>query len=130
MSRAKVVIMKDWLDLIEKRCSPNQVKEICYKLLQYGLNEKYEESEDLVVNIMLDTFCPQIDAMQETYRERVVQASRGGRPAALDNKMVWELAKQGLTGTDIAEKLGVPKSTVYSSAGWRNRNEKNYENFS
>jgi hypothetical protein len=130
MSRAKVVIMKDWLDLIEKRCSSDQVKEICYKLLQYGLNEKYEESEDLVVNIMLDTFCPQIDAMQETYRERVVQASRGGRPAALDNKMVWELAKQGLTGTDIAEKLGVPKSTVYSSAGWRNRNEKNYENFS
>ena len=128
MSRTKMVVMKDWLDQVEKRANQEQKYELCYKLLRYGIYEEYEESGDPLVNVLMDMYLPQVDAMQEAYDIKVSNAQKGGRPSTIDNKQIWTLAKQGFSGTDIASKLGIPKTTVYSSLGWKNRKEENYEN--
>jgi hypothetical protein len=122
-----MVVMKDWLDQIEKRCNEEQLKDFCYRMIKYGIYEEYKESEDALVNVLIDMYFPQIDAMQEAYEAKVSQAQKGGRPSKLDHKMVWNLAKQGYNGSDIATKLGVPKTTIYSSPGWRKRDEDYYE---
>ncbi len=127
MSRTKMVVMRDWLDQVEKRANQEQMKEFCYRMIKYGIDERYEESEDPLVNVLMDMYFPQIDAMQEAYEAKVAQAQKGGRPSKLDHKMVWTLAKQGFNGNDIAVKLGVPKTTVYSSPGWKGRDRDYYE---
>ena len=126
--RGKVVFMRDWFDQIEKSCNEQQKGEICYKLIKYGLLEQYEQSEDALVNLLIEMYSPQVDAMQEAYEMRVAAAQKGGRPSSLDNELIWNLAKEGLSGTDIAIKLNVPKTTIYSSAGWKSRHMANYEN--
>lgn len=127
MSRIRMVIMKDWLEQIEKRCNEKQTAELLYRMLKYGIHEEYKESEDPIVNVMLDLYCPQIDAMQEAYEIRTEQSKKGGRPQKVDNQMVWQLAKEGHNGADIAGILGVPKTTIYSCAGWKNRDRDYYE---
>ena len=128
MSRTKMVVMKDWLDQVEKRATQQQKLELYYRLLRYGIYEEYEESEDALVNVLMDMYLPQVDAMQEAYDIKVTNAQKGGRPSTIDNKQIWTLARQGFSGTDIATKLSIPKTTVYSSSGWKNRKEENYEN--
>ena len=48
----------------------------------------------------------------------------GGRKKKLDDKKVYELAKEGLTAQEVADKLGVSKSSIDKSEGWKKRNEK------
>lgn len=127
--RGKMVFMKDWFEQIEKSCTEVQKGELCYKLIKYGLLEVYEESEDSLVNLLLEMYSPQVDAMQEAYEMRVAAAQKGGRPSSINNEEIWRLAKQGLNGTEISIKLGIPKSTIYSSAGWKGRKDDSYENY-
>ena len=49
MSRTKMVVMKDWLDQVEKRASQEQKYELYYKLLRYGIYEEYERAFHLMV---------------------------------------------------------------------------------
>ena len=42
----KMVVMKDWLERIKKRTNEEQYKEICAKILDYGIFEIFEESND------------------------------------------------------------------------------------
>lgn len=123
--RNKVVIMSNWLEQF-KDCSLEQQKEICYGMLMYGIKEEYIKSDDPVVNVALNFITPQIDAMQDIYDKQVKTGRQGGRPGKIDNKKVWELAREGKNGSQISEELGVPKTTIYSSEGWKKRNDINF----
>jgi hypothetical protein len=129
MERDKMIVMKNWLSQLEG-CGIEQQKEICYLMLKYGLQGEYKESKDVAVNVAMNFITPQIDAMQEEYDKQVAKGKTGGRPSTIDNKIIWTMAQEGKTGAKIAEELNVPKTTIYSSQGWKQRNNKNYENFS
>ena len=95
------------------------------------LSEVLAEKKMVLLNFFFTTCSPCITEfpyMQEAYEMRVAAAQKGGRPSSLDNELIWTLAKEGLSGTDIAIKLNVPKTTIYSSAGWKSRHMANYEN--
>ena len=66
--------------------------------------------------------------MQEKYEQDRANGRKGGRPQSIDNRRIWELAKDGKTGIEISSELGIPKTTIYSSEGWRQRKNINYEN--
>ena len=42
-----------------------------------------------------------------------------GRKKKLDDSRVWSLAKEGMTAQEVADKLGVSKSSIDKSEGWK-----------
>lgn len=123
-----MLLMKHWFNSIEKIGTEEQVKDFLYGIYKYGIEEENYVSNDQVVNIALDNVFTQIDAMQESYERDKTNGRKGGRPCKIDNKRVWEMARNGKSGIEISEELGVPKTTIYSSDGWRQRKNINYEN--
>lgn len=120
----RVVIERAWLEKFKDMCNEEQLKEISYGLLQYGLYENSLDSSDPVVNVALNFIEPQIDNMQTAYEKKVNGGKVNGRPAKIDKKKVWELARQGTSAADIAQELGVESvKSIYSNEGWKKRKE-------
>ena len=124
--RDSVVIMRNWIEQVESLCNEEQLRELCYNLLKYGLYEEYIESKDPAVNMALRFITPQIDAMQEDYQKKIASGAKGGKACKVDNEKIWKMARDGISGGKIAEELGLPRSTVYSSAGWRAREKEQF----
>lgn len=123
----KIVIMKSWLERIKNRTNKEQYREICEKILDYGLFEDFEESEDNLVNSHLDWLLPQIDLMKEKYGNMIEQGKKGGRPSTINQQEVWRMFnEENMNGAEIAKALGIPTTTLYSTEGWKNRKNPNY----
>lgn len=117
----QMLFMQHWLDKIES-CTEEQQKEIVWLVLKYGLYEEYTPPKDNAVKMALDFILPQVDNMKEKYDNQIMNGKKGGRPKTIDDGEIWRLAHdEGLNGTEIAERLKVPKTTVYSSSGWKER---------
>ena len=123
--RDKMVVMTKWLENLN--CTEDQKKEICYRIFMYGCMEEYVPSDDPAVSVAMDFILPQIDSMQESYENRIAGGRLNGRPTGLDAEEIWRLAQE-MSGIAIAEKLGVPKTTLYSNIGWKERKNKNFLN--
>ena len=39
--RDSVVVMRNWIEQVESLCNEEQLRELCYNLLRYGLYEEY-----------------------------------------------------------------------------------------
>lgn len=125
--RDQMLVMRHWLENIKKNGTLEQIKEVYYRIMEYGIFEKKHPSEDPVVNIALDSVYTQIDIMQEKYEQDKKNGRRGGRPVVVDNGKIWKLAREGKSGIEISTELGIPKTTVYSSEGWRQRKNLDWE---
>ena len=121
--RDKMMVMTKWLENLH--CTEEQKKEICYRIIKYGCLEEYVPSEDPVVSVVMDFILPQIDSMQESYEAKIENGHINGRQVGIDPKEVWTMA-QSMTGSAIAELLGVPKTTLYSNIGWKKRKDKDF----
>ena len=122
--RDSVKIMSNWLESFKDTCTEEQLKEICYRIIQYGIYETWieKEDDDAVVKVAMNLISPQIDIMQDEYEEKIERGKRGGRPAKLNPRIVWKLAREGKKAKEISEELGgVPLTTIYSSEGWKQR---------
>ena len=64
--RDSVKIMSNWLESFKDTCTEEQLKEICYRIIQYGIYEKWieKEDDDAVVKVAMNLISPQIDIMQ------------------------------------------------------------------
>ena len=122
----RVVIERAWLEKFKDMCNENQLKEICYGLLQYGLYEEEIQSEDAIVNVVLNFVKPQIDSMQAAYERKVARGETVGRPAKIDAKTVYLMANDGMKAKEIAEALGQKEKSIYSNQGWVNRKNPNF----
>lgn len=128
-----MLITKDWLEKLKSRTNEAQYQEVCAKILDYGIFGEYNESADALVNVHLDWLLPQIDMVNSKYQERVNRGKKGGRASNIDDREIWKLAHdEKLKGREIAERLGIPESTLFSRRGWKERKDanflRNYEN--
>jgi DNA-binding NarL/FixJ family response regulator len=60
------------------------------------------------------------------YYEKIKNGSKGGRQKTVNDKAIHELAVQGKRSEDIAKELGISKSSVDHSEGWRKRKEADF----
>ena len=49
-----------------------------------------------------------------------------GRKKKIDDKQIYDLAKAGKTAQEVADTLGISKSAVDKSDGWRNRKNEEF----
>ena len=68
-----------------------------------------------------------IDNSKQTYEAKVECAKKGGRKNKVDDLQIRELAREGKSSMQIAEELGISKSSVDHSAGWKGRNSDTFE---
>lgn len=122
----RVVIEKAWLEKFKDICNEEQLKEISYGLLKYGLYGEDIDSNDAVVNVVLNFIRPQIDNMQKAYEKKISKGENVGRPATIDTETVYQMAREGAKAKEIAEVLGKNIKSIYSNQGWINRKNPNF----
>lgn len=119
------IVHKEWLDNIAGLPVEMQDK-IIADFVRYGVGLNLEHSEDPVTQSMVNMLKNRIDFSKEQYAKKVEMSKSAGRKKKLDDQQVYELARAGKSAAEVAEILGVSKSAVDHSEGWRNRKEEGF----
>lgn len=78
---------------------------------------------DAYIASMVKLVTDEIDFSKEKYQERLVMSQFAGRKKKVDDEQILRLALTGKNSTEIAEILGVSKSSIDHSEGWKRRKE-------
>lgn len=119
------IVHKEWLDNIAGLPVEMQDKVIA-DFVRYGVGLNLEHSEDPVTQSMVNMLKNRIDYSKEQYAKKVEMSKSAGRKKKLDDQQVYELAREGRSAVEVAEILGVSKSAVDHSEGWRNRKQEGF----
>lgn len=119
------VVHKEWLDNIA--CLPIETQDkIIAEFVRYGVGMQMEHGEDSVVQAMVNMLKNRIDFSKDQYAKRVEMGKNAGRKKKLDENQVYSLAREGRSSGEVAELLGVSKSTIDHSEGWKNRKQDSF----
>ena len=116
------IVHSDWLDSLKELPVEEQDK-IIADTVRYGLDREIIHGNDPRVQAFVKMKSKDIDFSKEKYEQKKYMAQGAGRRKMIDDRAIWELAQQGNTSAKIAEILGVSKSSVDHSIGWKKRRE-------
>lgn len=116
------IVHSDWLDSLKDLPVEEQDK-IIADTVRYGLDRDIIHGNDPRVQAFVKMKSKDIDFSKEKYEQKKYMAQGAGRRKMIDDRAIWELAQQGNTSAKIAEILGVSKSSVDHSVGWKKRRE-------
>ena len=119
------IVHKEWLDNIAGLPVEMQDKVIA-DFVRYGVGLNLEHSADPVAQAMVNMLKNRIDYSKEQYAKKVEMSKTAGRKKKLDDQQVYELAREGRSAGEVAEILGVSKSAIDHSEGWRNRKQEGF----
>ena len=122
MADTTFIVHSDWLDSLKELPIEEQDK-IIADTIRYGLDREIIHGDDPRVQAFVKMKSKDIDYSKEKYEQKKYMAQGAGRRKVIDDKAIWELAQQGNTSAKSAEILGVSKSSVDHSIGWKKRRE-------
>lgn len=122
MADTTFIVHSDWLDSLKDLPIEEQDK-IIADTVRYGLEREIIHGNDPRVQAFVKMKSKDIDYSKEKYEQKKYMAQGAGRKKMIDDRAIWELAQQGNTSAKIAEILGVSKSSVDHSIGWKKRRE-------
>ena len=122
MADTTFIVHSDWLDSLKELPIEEQDK-IIDDTIRYGLDREIIHGDDPRVQAFVKMKSKDIDYSKEKYEQKKYMAQGAGRRKVIDDKAIWELAQQGNSSAKIAEILGVSKSSVDHSIGWKKRRE-------
>ena len=122
MADTTFIVHSDWLDSLKELPIEEQDK-IIADTIRYGLDREIIHGDDPRVQAFVKMKSKDIDYSKEKYEQKKYMAQGAGRRKVIDDKAIWELAQQGNTSAKIAEILGVSKSSVDHSIGWKKKRE-------
>jgi hypothetical protein len=67
-----------------------------------------------------------IDYSKTQYEKKVEMSKTAGRKKKVDDNQVYALAREGRSAAEVADILGVSKSAVDHSEGWRQRKQEGF----
>ena len=115
-SDATFVFHADWLDSLYKLPVEQQNKVIA-ELVRYGCERELQHEDDIVVSAFVNTFADRIDYQKDKYDKK----KYGGAKKKVSNQQIYDLAQTGMPSMQLAEMLGVSKSSIDHSDGWKKR---------
>lgn len=116
------IVRGEWLENIETLPLEMQDK-ILAEIVRYGTRKPMRYEDDAVVFSIVNGYKGRIDSTIKDYESKLDMSKTAGRKKKVDDMKIYELAKQGKTAQIIADELGVSKSTVDKSIGWKMRNQ-------
>lgn len=114
------VFRAEWLDNISTLPLEIQDK-IIADMVRYGSRRETAYDGDPLVLSLVNMVKGRIDDSINKYEQKLEMSKAAGRKKQLDDKRVYELAHAGKTAQQIAEELGVSKSSIDKNEGWKNR---------
>lgn len=116
------VFKKKWIEKIAA-LPMEQQDQILAEIVRYGTGSELKYKDNAVINSMVKLITDEIDFSKEKYSERLTMSQFAGRKKKIDNEQILRLALQGKNSTEIAELLGVSKSSIDHSEGWKRRKQ-------
>lgn len=119
------IVHKEWLDSITSLPLETQDK-IIAEFVRYGCGLELMHPEDAVAASFVNILKNRIDYSKEQYAKKVVMGKTAGAKKKVDDRQVYELAREGRSSAEIAQLLNVSKSSIDHSDGWRNRKDDDF----
>ena len=114
------VFKRKWIEKIAA-LPVEQQDQIIAEIARYGVGLPLQRDSDAYIASMVKLVTDEIDFSKEKYQERLVMSQFAGRKKKVDDEQVLRLALEGKNSTEIAEILGVSKSSIDHSEGWKKR---------
>lgn len=120
MASDSFVFKKKWIDKIEA-LPVEQQNQILAEIVRYGTGAEMKYGGDAYISSLVKMVTDEIDFSKEKYNEKLIMSQFAGRKKKVDDSQVLRLALEGKNSTEIAEILGVSKSSIDHSEGWKQR---------
>lgn len=114
------IVHREWLDSI-KNLPIEQQDKIIAEFVRYGTDLGLKHPDDALTQSFVNILKSRIDFSKNKYEKKVQAGKVSGRKKKVDNDEILRLALGGMKSAEIAEKLGVSKSTIDHSDGWKRR---------
>lgn len=115
------IVHREWLDSI-KNLPIEQQDKIIAEFVRYGTDLGLKHPDDALTQSFVNILKSRIDFSKNKYEKKVQAGKSAGRKKKVDDDEILRLALRGMKSGEIAEKLGVSKSTIDHSDGWKRRN--------
>lgn len=115
------IVHREWLDSI-KNLPIEQQDKIIAEFVRYGTDLGLKHPDDALTQSFVNILKSRIDFSKNKYEKKVQAGKSAGRKKRVDDDEILRLALGGMKSAEIAEKLGVSKSTIDHSDGWKKRN--------
>ena len=115
------IVHREWLDSI-KNLPIEQQDKIIAEFVRYGTDLGLKHPDDALTQSFVNILKSRIDFSKNKYEKKVQAGKSAGRKKKVDDDEILRLALEGMKSAEIAEKLGVSKSTIDHSDGWKKRN--------
>lgn len=122
----RFVFYGEWLENIKGLPVEEQMK-IVYDMVQYGTGNEPQFQDDPMVMMGLNFVKGAIEKSKQDYINKVNNGNNYGRKRVVNDNEIYNLAKNGMSSAQISEELGISKSSVDHSVGWKRRKEKDAE---
>ena len=114
------IVHREWLDSI-KNLPIEQQDKIIAEFVRYGTDLGLKHLDDALTQSFVNILKSRIDFSKNKYEKKVQAGKSAGRKKKVDDDEILSLALGGMKSAEIAEKLGVSKSTIDHSDGWKRR---------
>lgn len=114
------VIRGEWLNNIETLPLEMQDK-IIAEIVRYGTRNATHYDDDPIIFSIVNGYKGRIDSSIEDYTKKLEMSKTAGRKKKIDDRAIYDLARQGKTAEQIANDLNCSKSSIDKSEGWKNR---------
>ena len=96
------------------------------EIVRYGTRQQTMYDDDPIIFSLVNGYKGSIDNTANDYLRKIEMSKTAGRKKKIDDQRVYELAREGKTAQEVADELGVSKSAIDKSDGWRNRKNENF----
>lgn len=114
------VVRGEWLDNISTLPVEYQDK-IIADIIRYGVRKPTVYDNDPIVFSMVNMLKGRIDNSIDVYKKKVDMSKSAGRKKTINDKVIYDMAREGKNAAQIAEALGCSKSAIDHSEGWKSR---------
>lgn len=119
------IMRGEWLDNIETLPLDMQDK-VLAEIVRYGTKKPTKYDDDPIIFSLVNAYKGRIDSTSQDYAKKVEMSKTAGRKKKLDENKIWLLAKEGKTAQQVADELGVSKSSIDKSEGWKQRKNEEF----
>ena len=126
MSMLDTFIMRgEWIDNISTLPAEIQDK-VLADIVRFGTGRPTLYDNDPIVFSLVNGYKGSMMNTTNEYLKKLEMSKTAGRKKKIDDKQIYDLAKAGKTAQEVADTLGISKSAVDKSDGWRNRKNEEF----